>query len=110
MPASWRPSRGPPGSDPDHDLDEIAALAGVDRMTIPPPLLDRLAAATAPLPRRLAPEAAAAACADPEVELDEPTFRAWLNADVAATTKLAEGINAFVAETEALQAAIGARF
>ena len=32
-----------------------------------------------------------------------------MNADVAATTKMAEGINAFVAETEKLKAAITAK-
>ena len=34
MPASWRPSRGT--SDPAFAIDEIVALAGVDRMPIPP--------------------------------------------------------------------------
>ncbi|KAL3905303.1 MAG: hypothetical protein SGPRY_010960, partial [Prymnesium sp.] len=35
MPASWRPSRGK-----GFELDEIKALAGTDRMTIPPALLE----------------------------------------------------------------------
>ena len=59
MPASWRPSRSTPGDGiAEHAIDEIVALAGVDRMTIPPPLLELLAGTDAPLPRKLEPEAA----------------------------------------------------
>jgi len=109
MPASWRPSRGP--SDPTFAIDEIVALAGVDRMTIPPPLLKQLAAVEAPLPRLLTPEAAAAAA--PALVSDgaigESEFRMALNADVCATTKMAEGINAFVAETLKLEDALRAK-
>merc|ERR1719238_733142 len=53
MPASWRPSRGT--ADPAFAVDEIVALAGVDRMTIPPNLLTQLASTEAPLPRLLEP-------------------------------------------------------
>jgi len=76
MPASWRPSRGK--ADPAYAVDEIVALAGVDRMTIPPPLLAILAASDAPLPRMLSPAEAAAACTDEEVAggcLGESEFR-----------------------------------
>jgi len=107
MPASWRPSRGT--SDPAYAVDEIVALAGVDRMTIPPPLLRQLASSEEPLPRMLEPAAASAACADELIgggQITEADFRMALNADVAATTKMAEGINAFVAETLKLEAAL----
>ena len=110
MPASWRPSRGT--SDPSYAVDEIVALAGVDRMTMPPALLEQLAAVDAPLRRTLEPAAAAAACEDGLVgggELGEAEFRFALNADVAATTKLAEGINAFVGETLKLEEALRAK-
>ena len=111
MPASWRPSRG--AGDAAFATDEIVALAGVDRMTIPPPLLRQLAETAAPLARVLEPAQAAAACADVEPlgggALTEADFRMAMNADVAATTKMAEGINAFVAETEKLKAAITAK-
>jgi len=107
MPASWRPSRGT--SDPAFAVDEILALAGTDRMTIPPPLLDQLAASSAAVPRKLEPAAAAAACDEPGDVLTESAFRLAMNADVGATTKLAEGINAFVGETAKLQAAIEAK-
>mmetsp|Transcript_30271 Transcript_30271/g.95504 ORF Transcript_30271/g.95504 Transcript_30271/m.95504 type:complete len:373 (-) Transcript_30271:398-1516(-) len=110
MPASWRPSRGP--SDPAFATDEIVALAGVDRMTIPPPLLASLAESEAPLARALQPDVAAAACSDPIVgggDMSESQFRLALNADVCATTKMAEGINAFVAETLKLEQALRAK-
>ena len=110
MPASWRPSRGK--SEPTFMIDEIVALAGTDRMTIPPPLLQLLASSEEPLPRVLEPSAAAAACEDAEVgggEISESDFRMALNADECATIKMAEGINAFVAETLKLEAAIKAK-
>jgi transaldolase len=107
MPASWRPSRGT--SDPAFAIDEIVALAGVDRMTIPPPLLELLAETKAALPRMLDPESAASGCTDDLVaggDISESDFRMALTADVAATTKMAEGINAFVGETLKLEAAL----
>jgi len=107
MPASWRPSRGT--SDPAFAIDEIVALAGVDRMTIPSLLLEQLAASCEPLERKLEPSAAAAACTDDLVgagDISEADFRLALNADVCATTKMAEGINAFVAETLKLEASL----
>ena len=107
MPASWRPSRGT--SDPAFAVDEILALAGTDRMTIPPAFLDLLQGSDAPVPRNLEPAAAAAACADGALVLDESAFRLAVNADMATTTKLAEGINAFIAETAKLEAAIKAK-
>ena len=55
------------------------------------------------------PARAAAACADAELVYDESSFRLAMNADLAATTKLAEGINAFIGETAKLQAAIEAK-
>lgn len=107
MPASWRPSRGT--SDPAFAVDEILALAGTDRMTIPPAFLDLLANSDATVARNLEPEAAATACADEETIFDENTFRLAMNADMAATTKMAEGINAFIGETAKLEAAITAK-
>jgi len=109
MPASWRPSRGT--ADPKYAVDEVVALAGVDRMTMPPALLAVLAAEEAELPRRLQPGApAAAACADEALPpLTESEFRMALCEDGAATAKLAEGINAFVAETLKLERALKER-
>lgn len=103
MPASWRPSRGP-----GFELDEIQSLAGTDRMTIPPPLLEKLENCDAELPRMLSPEVAMD-CDEEllgEGMLDEMEFRYLLNMDGCGTDKLAEGLRAFIAETEKLEEVI----
>lgn len=110
MPASWRPSRG---AAPEFALDEIVALAGSDRMTIPPALLRQLAESEEPLPRALEPSAAAAACTREALGggmVSEELFRSMMAADGCGPDKLAEGIKAFVADTERLDAAIRAKF
>uniref|UniRef100_A0A7S4VH01 transaldolase n=1 Tax=Alexandrium monilatum TaxID=311494 RepID=A0A7S4VH01_9DINO len=107
MPASWRPSRGK-----GHELDEIEALAGVDRMTIPPGLLEGLAEGSGELPRQLEPVAAKTACADEELcggRMSEAQFRFLMNADGCATEKTAEGLRSFIADTNKLEAAIGSK-
>lgn len=82
---------------------QITALAGCDLLTISPELLAQLAATEAPLPRAL--DAAAARALDlPPVQYDEPAFRLALNQDAMATEKLAEGIRAFIADAEKLEA------
>lgn len=106
MPASWRPSRGA-----GFELDEIQALAGTDRMTIPPTLLEKLESCDDPLPQKLSPESARAS---DELELgngmlDEKEFRYLLNMDGCGTDKLAEGLRAFIAETEKLEEVISAK-
>jgi transaldolase len=103
MPASWRPSRGA-----GYDLDEIQALAGTDRMTIPAPLLEKLAASQEPLPRKL-DLATAKASGLPLIgngKMNEKEFRYRLNMDGCGTDKLAEGIRAFIGETEKLEKVI----
>lgn len=80
---------------------EIEALAGCDRLTIGPGLLDELAAATGDLPRKLSPESSGKA---PEkLNLDEKAFRFALNQDAMATEKLAEGIRGFVKDLVSLR-------
>ena len=99
MPASWR---SPTGAD---NCDEILALAGTDRMTIPPPLLEDLAArgGDAPLARELEPQAAAAACDEPEhAPYTRETFAWELAMDGAANDKLAAGLRAFAGDTDKL--------
>jgi len=106
MPASWRPSRGA-----GYDLDEIRALAGTDRMTIPAPLLQQLAQCQDPLERVLDPHSAqqAAVSVIGGGKMGEKEFRYRLNMDGCGTDKLAEGIRAFIGETEKLEAAITAK-
>ncbi|MGV2122832.1 transaldolase [Agrobacterium vitis] len=79
---------------------EIEALAGCDRLTISPALLDELDAATGDLPRVLSPEKTTP---DPLVTLDEKAFRWALNEDPMATEKLSEGIRAFAKDLGTLR-------
>jgi transaldolase len=86
---------------------EIEALAGCDRLTISPALLDELAAATGDLPRRLSPDAGTPA--PPRMHLDEAAFRFRLNEDAMASEKLAEGIRGFVKDLRTLRGLVSRR-
>jgi transaldolase len=86
---------------------EIEALAGCDRLTISPALLEELAGDEAPLARRLDP-ATARSTAGKRSPV-ESEFRYELNADAMATEKLAEGIRNFVADQIKLEQLIGSR-
>jgi transaldolase len=79
---------------------EIEALAGCDRLTISPALLDELDAASGDLPRVLSPTKTTP---DPRVTLDEKAFRWAMNEDAMATEKLAEGIRAFAKDLGTLR-------
>ncbi len=79
---------------------EIEALAGCDRLTIAPALLDELDADKGTLERKLAPEATVP---EPRISLDEKAFRWMLNEDAMATEKLAEGIRSFYKDLVALR-------
>jgi transaldolase len=83
------------------NVGEIEALAGCDRLTIAPALLEALAADEGDLPRRLDPRNPGDAPA--RFVLDERTFRFRLNQDAMATEKLAEGIRVFAKDLYALR-------
>jgi len=89
------------------NIGEIEALAGCDRLTISPALLDELAKAEGELPRKLSPDAVAKIPAPPR--LDEKSFRFALNEDAMATEKLAEGIRSFVKDLRSLRTLVGKR-
>jgi transaldolase len=82
---------------------EIEALAGCDRLTISPALLEELDAAEGTLERKLSPEKAAKVS---PIKIDEKTFRWMLNEDAMATEKLSEGIRAFAKDLGSLRAMI----
>ena len=84
------------------NLGQITALAGCNQLTIAPDMLAQLAGHEAPLTRTLDPEQARALDL-PAVNYDEPGFRFALNEDAMACDKLAQGIRAFVADTQKLQ-------
>ena len=109
MPASWRPSRGT--SEQSFALDEVRCLAGVDRMTIPAPLLEALQASSDPLPRLLEDDDCDPAVAGRQIGvgedlMDEKTFRYLLNLDGCGTDKLGEGLRSFIELTEQLEKVI----
>ncbi|WP_165217610.1 transaldolase [Affinirhizobium pseudoryzae] len=79
---------------------EIEALAGCDRLTISPALLDELDKADGTLERKLSPDNITE---DPFQPIDEKTFRWMLNEDAMATEKLSEGIRAFAKDLVALR-------
>jgi len=79
---------------------EIEALAGCDRLTISPALLEQLAADDSELPRALDP---AQVSDEKRINLPEANFRWQLNEDAMATEKLSEGIRKFHADYLALR-------
>ena len=83
---------------------EVEALAGCDRLTISPALLEELSQDMGTLPRRLSPENPGTPPAIPAV--DERSFRWALNEDAMATEKLSEGIRVFNADLTKLRKTI----
>ena len=78
------------------NCDEISELAGCDRLTISPQLLQELDEDFSPLPRKL--DAASTGAPIDYRPGDESQFRYEMNDDAMATEKLAEGIRNFVAD------------
>ena len=89
------------------NLGELEALAGCDRLTISPQLLDELAKSHEPLTRRLDMNLAKDAPA--RMELDEKTFRYLMNEDAMATEKLSEGIRLFARDLRSLRDMVSVR-
>ena len=87
------------------NLSQIEQLAGCDRLTISPDLIDKLAADTGKLERKLAPGHAGEA----RLSLNEAQFRWLSNEDAMATEKLAEGIRQFARDQEKLEALLQAK-
>lgn len=80
---------------------EIEMLAGCDRLTISPALLDELSRDNGELPRQLDPDHTATD--DAAWAMTEKEFRWALNEDAMATEKLAEGIRRFAADQRTLE-------
>ncbi|KAA8705205.1 MULTISPECIES: transaldolase [Pseudomonas] len=87
------------------NLSQIEELAGCDRLTISPDLLEKLAADNGKLERKLAPGHAG----EPRVHMTEAQFRWESNEDAMATEKLAEGIRQFARDQEKLEALLSAK-
>ena len=83
------------------NTDEITELAGCDRLTISPQLLQALDEDFGPLERKLDPKKTGRK--DPYKLGGENDFRFELNEDAMATEKLAEGIRSFVTDQTKLE-------
>ena len=80
---------------------QIEQLAGCDRLTISPQLMQSLAEDDSRLQRKLGAENVAGV--GDKLELDEKSFRWMMNQDAMATEKLAEGIRLFTLDQEKLE-------
>ena len=81
---------------------QITELAGCDRLTISPALLDELAGCTDKVEQKL--DASKSVSQDVEkIRLDEKKFRWMLNEDQMATEKLSDGIRVFSADIRKLE-------
>ncbi len=81
------------------NLGQIEALAGCDRLTISPELLEQLSLEEGVLERKLQENS----LGETPSAIDEPHFRWAHNQDAMATEKLAEGIRAFASDQEKLE-------
>lgn len=88
------------------NVGELIALAGCDRLTVSPNLLQDLAATEGTLTRVLTDGGKTSTA---PAKMTEEEFRFELNQDAMATEKLAEGIRGFVADQIKLEVALAAK-
>ena len=83
------------------NISEIQELAGCDRLTIAPALMQELEDTDAPLETKLSADNAASS--QGKLSLNEAEFRWMMNEDPMATEKLAQGIRSFAADQVKLE-------
>ena len=88
------------------NIGQIQALAGCDRLTISPDLLEKLEADQSELPRKLNDDGKREAR---PAKLSENDFRWGHNEDPMATDKLAEGIRKFAVDQRKLEKLLAAK-
>jgi len=88
------------------NIGEIQSLAGCDRLTISPALMQELANTQEPLHRALSPDCSSG---DPQLRLSESDFRWEMNEDIMAQEKLAEGIRNFAKDQIKLEQLLASR-
>lgn len=88
------------------NIGEIQQLAGCDRLTIAPALLEELKSTDAPLEQKLSAEVASAERPAP---MSEQAFRWEMNEDAMGTEKLAEGIRKFAEDQVKLESLLQAQ-
>jgi transaldolase len=89
------------------NVGEIEALAGCDRLTISPALLEELEGDNGKLERVLSPEKTGDSI--DKADFSESQFRFQVNEDPMATEKLAQGIRQFVVDQVNLEQLLKAR-
>jgi transaldolase len=89
------------------NTEEITELAGCDRLTIGPSLLEELSQSEAPLPIKLKDNGATST---PGPRLTEAQFRWEMNQDAMATEKLSEGIRNFAIDQVKLETLLKSYF
>jgi len=89
------------------NIGEITELAGCDRLTISPQLMDQLAQCADDLPRKLKPVDGNPSSIN---ALSEGEFRWQMNQDAMATEKLSEGIRNFTIDQEKLEQKLAIMF
>ncbi|WP_130830973.1 transaldolase [[Erwinia] mediterraneensis] len=87
-------------------VEQILALAGCDRLTLSPNLLQELQSSDAPVERKLEPSTEAFHQPSP---LSEAEFRWEHNQDAMAVEKLAEGIRQFAVDQQKLEDVLAAK-
>jgi transaldolase len=87
-------------------VEQIQALAGCDRLTISPNLLEELANSDAPLERKLEPSTEGF---HQPASLSEAEFRWEHNQDPMAVEKLADGIRQFAIDQQKLEDVLSSR-
>lgn len=92
------------------NIGEILELAGCDRLTIAPSLLEELEAYSEPLVRHLDPATAGGEYSGELLDVSEAAFRFALNEDAMATEKLSEGIRLFAADIVKLEDILRSKF
>ena len=84
---------------------QILELAGCDRLTMSPDLLDKMSASEEKVTKKL--DASKSALMDiAKIDMDEKKFRWMMNEDPMATEKLADGIRNFAADIAKLEAIV----
>ena len=91
------------------NTDEILNLAGCDKLTIAPALLQQLKDSTDPVTQVLSAEVSGSLYAGERIPVDEANFRWSLNQDAMATEKLAEGIRNFAIDIVKLEDIVRAK-
>jgi transaldolase len=84
------------------NVGQIVYLAGCDRLTISPQLLDELAASEEKVEQKLDASKSASMTID-KIQMDEQQFRWMMNEDPMATEKLAEGVRNFAGDIVKLE-------